>query len=872
MGILDTLNEMASVATVTPPVANVAPVQGAAATVLADNPSPVVDVTAQGPVVAKAYEKQKGALDNLEHVVTSAQIATGPIEDRMLALASHTDATRQVLTADEQARAARLGEQARPVLANRNAVQQRIVEVSQMNPIIRAFRGFVDKNYDMDHLEEQSQALSGQAASIGNEFAIGHEGYAAAMEAANASYTSSAGLADLMKAHIASTVTDAKDNYSVAQMGLQLASQGIGLNTQVLEGLHAAKSVIIDGIADPKIAYDYLAKATKDPHKQVTINGVSVSAGDLKQRATSLEAQQLAMEGQRLGVMTGQLNYSNAREREFIAHMSPSERATAAQAGGKFRGMQLNPEYLGAALEGDKSVATAGALAGDSVGAIGTYNQTIHAFAQTAGTFGQRLAIAGSGTVPNDYTTLVQNRTRELNSMSSKLTAMPEGEAKDKLATAYTAKVQEWAAGRDKLSDDYANRMTTNPDLRIGLKSWMLGQPLAPEQAVKSILAAIRTGTQIPGFNPGGISGPTMRLVQQKVKEVYDQYGGQGSAESTNLTGGYYGAKHLAKGELDIKLQQAVVGAIKAGGINARFDTANNALPGWAAADKNPAGRIKPENLAAAQHTGEGSGYAAMAKLMNLPESDVASMFSPGGEAKFENWKKHAGTSGNDPNLADFNSAAGMLHTYQIQGMFRELRRTSGTPTFDPAAAYVNFFNSPNFQNRVAVLDQRFPHADMTANLISSVLGPNSVTSTVHGLGPRYRLALAKMDSQDQEDRVNRVRLYNGDPLTRSATIVHSMPGLNTAAADAVQSYIDHAVKNHYLQGAPAESDMGASMMGVPEAGMQIVGSQQNQFIDNLVIHTKWNDPQLEAVRKKIAPQWEAHSVSIDRAVHKLGN
>ncbi len=250
----------------------------------------------------------------------------------------------------------------------------------------------------------------------------------------------------------------------------------------------------------------------------------------------------------------------------------------------------------------------------------------------------------------------------------------------------------------------------------------------------------------------------------------------------------------------------------------------------------------------------------------------VAAAFA-GGESSTA-WKNLSGSL--PAGKQDFAHWEGVLAASQSQSMMQFLDSSSSGRAMHrreggvrPSQALRDLLNNPQFQRTAGNYGKAASYGTLGGFLVSQIGGIN-VSDTVQGYTENYNRAYAGRVEQRTANAAEQSESLASDPWERTRFMLGAVDGLSTQDEqrlfDAVKQQTQP--KNPLVRGVAA---VGSFLEGMPTS-MAIespMDQNQSQTIDSFIINGRFEDPQLEALRKRAAKSWTTITQTTGRAVDR---
>jgi hypothetical protein len=575
------------------------------------------------------------------------------------------------------------------------------------------------------------------------------------------------------------------------------------------------------------------------------MDGVKLTVGDLQSAARAAQGQDITFRNMVNAFKTSDLNTANAMESNYIDHMTPEQITEALKTGGKIKGAdgteyQLSVTHLTQALESASQLRDRKVETTINATAVGLADSTLRGLSANINATKAR-AIDMFGTNPGEFANMQGQIQATYNSWRHGFDALANDEA---ARAKYVAETMPQIQAMNKAYDDTITSIANKwgggkKELSAVAESYLRGNPLSGDAALKGLVILARSGMPA-GSEMKGPAAQAFAVARATVQE-WDHPQAGDSIESL-LKGG-------TKKESDLqRLVQQRVSAVYADGV---ADSIINDLPQLARGvrDPNNPGRLHPfarvsrEDFLMAVRHGDASAYDIVGQKMGIDPQKAKIIFSSGTESP--EWQELAKAKGyNNGNFADFYQA---LQATQMSETLAALDAShSSAPGFSAAKAYVDFLQTPEVQNKVNQAVQSYGGSSFGSYLMSSSSGggfKDSWDNYTQSLAAVYQ----QSNSKNLRERIKENRSAFGDPWVR-VNAVNRAAGLTPGESQTLLQ----AVKPLVAIGNTTFDER--AMPGIGPVGV----NKHFDAITDIIRTHKFDDPKVEALRKKVASQWDA--------------
>lgn len=803
--------------------------------------------------------------DFLGQVFTATTKGISQIQaDEKQLLQAKVDANEQLLEAQAQETQARM-DTLRPMFARREAIAQRQVEIQEMGWFERTFAGMFNRNYNKGYLENLDSAIANQIDENTKEWEIMSANREQLGNLLNERYTDESSINKLMESHLLQNVGLASQAFNISNQQLSATLQQVNVDQSLVNTQADLKQVALRQIVDVGSITTLLTQA-KANGGSVMVNGTPISEAELIQHGKTLETQDAQMKLLQLSLANGEQGLIDRQMESVVASLTPEQRQEAAANGGKLKdGTQLNSKILAEYIQTDTQLAasaTQGALV-DMAGS-GVYDNTRAWANGQKQTVDRYASIFGRGESPL-FATMTANQTAMTEAMN-RLKAMPEGPAKSQLEAQVQEMLGKAQAQESAVLDAAIKTYSKDGNAQALVKGYITGTGVSPEQAVKGFLALTKGGTAFPKLDPRSPAAPVIAAMIRAADGVYKRNGGEANAKAILA-----GKDKQSAAELQASLMTAVKNAATSNWSNNAITDFIDTAPKWAAADKHPAGRIRPEDLRMSRAKGDQLGYQAMAAKLSWTPQEVQAVFGPGGAGVNSPKVRQAGFD--EKKVRTLKSELAVLQT---QGMIQTLDASkSAAPGFRPSTALADFMQSQNFQGRVNAYSQNASQMGFAENTIATITGTATLGAQTTAYGKAFGAAASQNDAMNFQRAKENAAMYRNQPLKRTRAIIAGLEGFDPRSEEILFTAIQGKYKGSQMDKQQQTSanagsrSVVASVFGLDTSGVDLTGDA-NAYISQIILNSKFEDPTAESLRKKAAAQWTKTSSSVDRAINAL--
>lgn len=753
--------------------------------------------------------------------------------------------TKRNLVNDFATREAALEAKIKPLMARKEALLAQLDAVDNMNPLDRRLKSiFNPDKYDPRLLRGKLERINTQINGYEENYKTLNDLRAGV---ANASIDAESADAQLLNVARQATVAD-----------LEMVGQVVGATKaaaldqlfpfetqfQTLKLQEAAKSHLLGTLTLEKVV-DLANKADASPDGTVTIDGIKLTSGELQSASRALQTQDLSFRSMVNSFKMGDMQTADQMESYLISHMSEEQLAEVMKNGGKYNGYQLSLPKLAQAADAAKTQREQKVEEVVNNTAVGLSRNILKNLKTQMDVTGARLKEM-FGNIPGEY-----NST--LNAITTQTQAWTEGlnEAnKQGVGVQYIAKTVGVLNSLQELQDKTVTEVAKkwgggNASLTAVADAYLRGNPLSGDAAVKGLIAMARSGGLPNGVQLQGAASQAFQVAKATVLEWDNPQAGD-SFEAI-MQGGDANKKEA---QLQRLVQQRV-GAIYADGLT---DLVINDLPKMARGvhDPNnpnrlhPFARVSREDFIRSIQYGDSQGYATVAQKMGITTEQAKTVFSSGTDSP--EWKTLAQKKGwSNGDFAQFYEA--LITTQKSETLAALDASHSAAPGFSPAKAFIDFLGQPEVTQQISQAVSGYGQGSFGSFIVSSSAGGGFLDAW-NQYGQSMGSVYTVMHSKTLQERIKQQRSLIGDPWVRMNAVVRAA-GLTPQESQALLQAVKPLASVNEVS---REELLGARNPAMTHA----ITTRNFDNIASVLRNTKFDDPVLEKLRKKVDSQWDA--------------
>jgi len=750
----------------------------------------------------------------------------------------------------------------KPLFQQKEAVADRYRQVTDMNPLERGFMSLFDPSYDKDHLRQVDQAIGNQLATYGEDYHAILDAQSTLLKVVDQNYQGDEQMNLLQRGFIDEKLDLASKSFASADTIITNSMKAIGAQSQILAAQNQLQDQVITSLTPGQRA-TALEAARKNPDKTVTIQGARFTEGQLLAASQADAKQQVTLDEMILSRQTQQMNNSMTAQRmadqaedKFIGTLTTAQQREAIQNGGNYQGHQLSLDKLGQGLQG--SMQRDQLMVGGTMmqGATGSLAASVKGMSNQM-KLGNQRALQLTGVAPPELLRTAGLIQKEISEITDKIVNAPVDQA-DALSAQYAPRVQQLYQMQQAAVEGVADRWAGgNKKLKPLAMAFLSGSPLNSSSAVQGLIEMARTN----GSFGGGMSGPAAEALAIARRLVQEDSTPKPGTDMASLM-----ATPEGRVEKEQKLQARVAAAIGQTYQNAIFHKVVTQAPAIAKSIGHLGQNLDAETLNQAIAAGDAKGYETIAAQMNISPSEAKLLFTSGGE-KSPLWgkAKHTDEKGNEVSFGQWST---LLQVAQLQQTYRVLNATHPRiGKYQAGAVYANLLGNDRFAMAAGNIAQMQAQASF-GDSIMGAMGAGSIQGQVSQFGQMAVGAYRAMGQRDLLMRVAHANRYGNDPYARANTILGAIPGINPQERDQLVAGIKQVLKTSN----PIDP-VRAALTGSTDAHdrAEVLNQSQSNDIDQIIKGHKFQDPNLERIRRHAAAKYDEFSKITDDAMESLG-
>src|SRR3990167_3849247 len=790
------------------------------------------------PETRKAFDRADTAQTDLDSLFTNMKSTLDQVQSTQTENLNKNLEVKQAINREQEATTKGLVEKAKPIFAKRAQIQDRLSELADMNPLAKGVLSIFSLNHNEKYLREKDASYAGVLQDLGSDFDYTTKLQNQIVGIADSNYNMNEQVSQLVLSHMDQDWGMVNKSYGLAMSNIDRLGKELNASTDIVHAQALARGEAISQMTYQDAANAYAL--AKRGGGMTQINGIEISAAEAKERMDQWSQHELSLQSARLSIQSQQMGLAAQHADNLVKTMTKSQVMEAINNGGVYQGVKLDQTQLTQTLQAHQArdslvgaEAVRGTAPGQFVGAVkGLQQQMVLTTARMKQFGGVPQALVNEvesyGQFANSYATQVNKNPQAIGALSE--TAMAELQAR---AIRFESKVDQmalnWAGGDKEIAGTY--------------RAFIRGEELSGPAAVIGLRKLAQSGEAPGSMRRTPMGKAVFDASRQAVAEV---------AEAERRSGTTYSAAGRNKA-IEEKIAQKIPQVL----VENQADAVFNNLNKFASYVKGPDGkshpfsRVTPKEIGIANAQARKDALAARATQMGVTPQQAEAMFR-------------------DPNLRPKDQTPEWLTKHKRSydadkdtNFLRNLDTVSAatSDTFKPSRAYVSLLQSPQFLkvvNNYEQLNKGLGLGDFLGGSIAS----GTLTDRIGRYGNAMREVQNNLASEDHSAVIARANSYGRDPYKRTAVILGAIPGIDQHE----EALLLSALKNRVG---------GRAGSYIPQAPMELTteGPQDRALSSRIATSlksTKFEDPNLERIRKVAASHWDDFEQSTDNAIQRL--
>lgn len=816
--------------------------------------SQVMNPNAAGATIKGNFEQTAQRAQKADDVLQGAITALDGVQSRsMEALQARNERVDEILN-EEAVRTQEVMARVQPLFQQKAAIVQQKAEVVNMNPLVRAFKGLFDRNYDPQHLAAVEGSIDSQLQLHGEE------------------YKTMLGLQDTLvgiveKSFQGVTMENQLEAANLSQ-DVELASKSLAASSAIwnvnMEGLSADATLrtqqiqmtdqVLSELTPGQIS-TYHEQAKKSPGGIVTVNGANISEGQLLAASQRTAQQQVQLQQMEINNRSQNIALQEKAQEDLIGTMTTSQIRAAINAGGQFQGQTLKLDALGRGLQqamGRDELMVQGTVTQGGVDAFNFTRKSIGSATQVAG----MRALQLTGGQPSELMQVMSAQNPEVAAMMAKIQQAPPDQ-RDALARTYLPRLQQMGQQRSQAIDRIAtNWAGSNPALKPLATAFLSGSPLNGEDSAKGIVALIRGGNTF-GTNLSPEANAAINAAKGVIAAAEAKKRAPGQSAAALMAG-----KTNSK-EAEEQLIRDVSAAISTNYAGAQFSSTLRTAPEIAKRMGHLGAKINPGVLREAMDAGSREGDRRIGIELGLNPDQVKQMFSQGESSPL--WQKVSGKA-NGRTLQQMGAQRAIQQSMVTSQYLDNNHPKIGN--FTAGRVYADLLSRPQFADAAGKMSQQQGQGGFGDFVISSMT-QGAQTAKAHQYGQVALSAYNALNTNRGMKAALQAQQFNNDPIRKTATVLGAIPDLNAQEEQMLMAAITPIAKAAMTQNPSG----GAAAAGAADFTGAYSGTNMGfDAATNAIVNGKFQDPILERIRQKAARNFGTYARVTEEAFDRFGN
>lgn len=747
-----------------------------------------------------------------------------------------------------------------PIFAARQRVLDQAAEIQKMSPIARAIRGFFDLNYNEDYLMSTSSKLGAIVKEHADIYSVMQGLHGDALEQSNQLMQINTMMPKLQEEHATELVRGAEMSLQHATTDLGATMDGVQNQVQLITSQNAARNDILSRIDGPT-AVQLLGQAEQSGGV-VSFNGVTLSAQELRERGQQIEQYDIQNENARMAIAAGRADLHDKNAMRMMEYMTDAQIETAIENGGVIDGVQLPAGALTEEKTRRVQRAVQAAEVNEFVATpLAAAQEAERAAAQNQSMMRRADSIFGPGAIA-DESIAFSNRIIELSTRIREMTAA--GASPVELGVV-RSQLQSARQQFQKSVQEKVTRLVGNDQEGAAyVTSYMMGDTVTPGAAADMMVHFASRGGLPAAMESSPLGQNAMGQVMKTIQDVQNEVGPNGSRRfSSHAAAAKEAARRLANpGTPEGQ-------ALRSATTGLRYQQMFSNLPTLARNKDNvathPFGKINTKAFAQASRRADSEGYAEIATELGISANELVQirMGKPvtGVDAEVVT-KANSAVTGQRIAAAQQRHLVTLLD--QMPAVSNQMSNSS---------LMMDFLESPTAQSNIIAVEGLTQYGGIGDWMAGSV-SRGGLLSEMSGYTQGFRAAVDETEQEIRSQSARLARGYRNDVPRRTAAILQTIPGMTRGDVVALVSAIGPMLP----KGSPQEQDAlrSAKML---DQGNRALGNEgyrtdlarmQIQAVDNIILNHKFEDPNLEKIRRRAQGNWLESSRAADNMIDAL--
>lgn len=789
-------------------------------------------------------------LDNYMSVLGETQAS------QMQTTAKFADAARNVN--DEMMSATQeMVDRVKPVFATRQRVLDQLTVIQDMDPISRSVRGFFDLNYDQDYLMRTSNQLGAIVKEQSDMYSVMQGLHGDSIEALDRLHNIDSMLPKLREEQANEMVKGSMMQVNQAMQNLGVTMEGVQNESSIIQAQRAARDDLIGRLDGPTVTS--LVAQAEQSGGNVTYNGVEFSGQELRERGMQIEQFDISARSARMALANGEAELADKNAGRMMTYMTDSQVDEAIANGGEYEGVQI-PIH---SLVQEKAARTEATLKRVELDSVTSSPYQAAQASRAAVQYGQQLESRGASVFGNNaFSDETRNYNLQITDVINRITAESRGNRNPAVLGALNAQLAQLKDGYGKAISGKVNRLVGGDETGAGyVTSYLLGDQVTPGAGADMMVHFAQKGGLPAAMRTSAFGAEGMKVVMETV-DTLSRSGNNGKPMNPEQVR-VEAARRIANPN------SAEGKAFREATTGLKFQTAFSNLPSLARDSKNvpthPFGKINTEEFGNASRRADNAGYAEIAVEIGISPQQLADLYTQG---------KTEGLTPDQLKVAQQGSTKARVGAAQQRALVAILDQMAPVdPNMSNSSLMMNYLRSPGAASALINQDDRSRQGGIGDWMAGSV-SRGGLLKEVNGYASGFAAAVAETEADVQTQSARLARGYRNDVPRRTGAILGSIPGVTRGDVVALVS----AIAPLMPKGTQSQQDaMRVGIMtdkgnaSLENAGYRTdLARQQMQAVDSAILNGKFEDPNIERIRKRVAGEWLERSKAADNMIDSL--
>lgn len=779
----------------------------------------------------------EGALEAQDKFLTHFDETIQGVQDRRRARVETNVETRRGINDTVEAETRSMIERVQPVLAQRAETAQQLERIASMSPLERGVRGIFDLNYNQDYLERRLGDFDTVLQSVGSDYQYLTNLRERLIQTVDRTDTNESQLEQL-------DITELDEEGRSLNLSLQAANQSftfLGDTLAANENIVRAQVAATDRFLSERTTGDLVTlegQAARAEGGRLVVDGVEMSLGEIRNRRIGSQAQDMAFEHQQMALAQGRQEASDRAATMWARNATRVQLEAAINNGGMAgNGMRIPQDVLTAQLadrmQRQELIAGTAQLA-DPSRALG---QNLHGFANEMRTVSGR-AQSMFGALPPEFGSYARTITQELAGIATRMRQATE-QGRPEVAAALNQRLEALRGQFLTRIEQVATRHAGgNASVAGWIRSYLTGADIDAGQAADAMAYYAQRGSMPAGMRSSPQARAAFQAARQAVENVdrsIQQRGGQAPSQPER--------QRLYREEIQRLTPQAYNGN--------SFNILMDEIPAMAARLRDPFAGVSRQDFQTARSAADSVPFQEIGRQLGISADNARLLFAGDGSGYRGTDRAALVTRIQNENLR------GVLVARQQQVFIEHLDSSpSASPTFRPSRALAEFLQRPEMYRSAGNMELLSRNTSYGDFLVSGMT-QGSLAERFQQWGERFNAQVN--DNMIAETASNRTsyQLWRNSPDLYASVVLAAIPGLNQHDEARLMRHVNQTTQAE----TPSMRDAIATLPGL--SGL----SNARQRARAMIMNQRFEDPELERVRRIAAENWDAVAAQMDSAI-----